>query len=89
MKHLYDNGEGELVVADSLQEAHHHHDVEMGGTNNPIELVEMFSQWSQVDDDAEVPILDLEVDTTTITTKTAREWAEMYDEPTQVATTYW
>lgn len=87
MKHLYDNGEGELVVADTLEQAHLYHDVELGGHKDPDELADLKDGWFQVDDNAKVPIFDQEEDKPIV--RTAAEWAAEHDEPTQVATTYY
>lgn len=87
MKHLYDNGEGELVVADSLEDAHRYHDIELGGEDDPAEIAHLLEGWVQVEDDAEVPII--QDDEKTTETKTAKEWASEHDTVTQVATTYW
>lgn len=89
MKHLYDNGDGELVVADSLEQAHLYHDVELGGEKNSKILAELRESWFQVDDEAEVPILLGEENNTDYEKKKAKEWAAEFDRPSQIATTYW
>ena len=81
MNHLYQNGEGEIVAADSLEQAIRYHDCELGGMATPED------GWTQIPDDAKVPIGDPH-GTGKTETKTAKEWASEYDEPTQAATTY-
>lgn len=81
MLHLFSNYEGELVAANTLDEAARYHDCELGGSAEPEE------GWSQVPDGARVPICDWD-DTGETETMTASEWAAQFDEPTQVATTY-
>jgi hypothetical protein len=83
MKHLYENHEGETIAADTLEDAARYHDCELGGAAEPEE------GWSQVPDNASIPILDGDDDKPGETiTKTARQWAEECDHVTQVLTTY-
>lgn len=79
MKHLYQNDEGEMVVADTLEQAAEYHDIILGGNTGPL------SGWTQVGDEVVVPIGN---EDGTSESRTAKEWAEGWDEPTQIATTY-
>jgi hypothetical protein len=83
MEHLYSNSEGELVVANSIDEAARCHDCELGGAAEPEK------GWHQIDDNAKVPIMQFDSDKEGEVVKTAKEWAEECDRVCQVATTYW
>lgn len=80
MNHLYQNEEGELVAADTLEDAARHHDCELGGSAEPDD------EWSQVPDEKVVAITDGESGERI--QKTAREWAAECPSPVLVATTY-
>lgn len=80
MLHVYQNFDGELVVADTAEQAGTYHDCELGGN------AEIQGDWDQVPDAAVIPIRDSESETTE--KKPASEWAAEYDKPTQIATTY-
>lgn len=81
MKHLFSNYEGEVVAADTLDQAARFHDCELGGAADPEE------GWSQIADTARIPFKEEEGDDPA-ETKTASEWAADYNEPTLVSTTY-
>lgn len=81
MRHLYWNGEGETVAANSLEEAARFHDCEMAGKAEPD------NDWEQIDDDDLFTINDYDSDGRSVT-KSAGEWAAECREVTQVASTY-
>lgn len=74
MLHLYSNFEGELVSADTVEQAAKYHDCVLGGEEKPRD------DWTQVQDVAFVPI-DGQI-------KRASEWAAEDDSPQHVLTTY-
>lgn len=81
MKHIYSNHEGELVVADSLEEAAKHFDIDMGGKD------QIQKGWYEIPDDAEVSITDYD-GTGKTEVKTAADWAGEYKRPVQISTEY-
>lgn len=81
MKHLFQNDDGELVAADTAEQAGRYHDCELGGYPEPV------GDWRQLDDDEWVDIRDCETDAVEV--KTAAEWAAEFDQPGIAATTYW
>jgi hypothetical protein len=81
MKHLYDDGEGEIYAADSVEQAERHVRELVGEKDyDPAEY-----GWVQVDDDKPLSIRD---ENDVPVTKTAREWAAECDKPVQVSTQY-
>jgi hypothetical protein len=81
MKHLFQNSDGELVAADTVEQAAHYHDCQLGGDEEPQ------PGWSQVPDDKVITVHD-DDDPEGTSAKTAREWAEDCDVAEQIATTY-
>lgn len=85
MKHCFRNSDGEVVAADSAEQASRYHDVELGGG----ELDE--ADWTQVPDDELIPVLikdDNPKEKDEVVRKPASEWAAMHNTPALVATSY-
>lgn len=81
MNHLYANDEGEVVAAKSAKEAGEHYDCELGGYDAPQSL------WEKIEDCEEITVEDIH-DTGQAITKTAGEWANEFETPVVIATTY-
>jgi hypothetical protein len=75
MRHLFDNGDGELVAADTLEDAFAHYG-SLGGEPGDK------GDWFMVPDTQDVTIRD---DNGVPETKRAREWAVPHPSPAFVA----
>ena len=89
MKHVFENGDGEMVAADTLEQAHLYLDVYLAGEKDVAVLAELKENWLQIDDLKIIPIIDTASADLTVIEKTAIEWASQFNETTQIATTYW
>lgn len=76
MQHLYSNDDGEIVAADTPEQAAAHYD---GLTGEPA----IDATWTQIEDDKMVTI---DFENGPSERKAARDWAAECEEPIQVAT---
>ncbi|MEM8876024.1 MAG: hypothetical protein AAGD32_17395 [Planctomycetota bacterium] len=82
MKHLYKNNDGEVVAADSAQQATQFHDVELAG--EPANA----DDWTQIPNDKVITAGADDGPPGYTETHTAAEWAGEHLEPAIVFTTY-
>lgn len=81
MKHLFENSDGEIVAADTAEQASQYHDVELSGVSLNAD------EWDQLPDGAVIPFVE-EDDPKKVIRRTNREWAEEYETPEVHSTTY-
>lgn len=81
MRHLFQNEEGEVVAADTAEQAGRLHDCELGG--DP----EIVGEWTQIPDDQEITMTE-EPEPPKKIKKTAAEWAADYMDTAVVSSTY-
>lgn len=81
MKHLFWNGEGETVAADTVEEASHYYDCELGDEAAPT------NDWKLIPDETNFTVREAGENGETLTKK-AKEWAAECSSTTVVATTY-
>ena len=79
MMHCYQNDDGEIIAANSIDEAARYHDCELGGAAEPED------GWRELPD---AELVSVREDDGTVATKTAGEWAAEHGKPGYVSTTY-
>jgi hypothetical protein len=79
MLHCFMNDDGEVIAADTAEQAGRYHDIELGGH------AEIQGTWRQMPDDKEWKVDDEEDG---VQTKTCSEWAAEHETPGYVSTTY-